>query len=420
MSQPTLKPTQNASVVVLPVTGAYTSVLSSLPYGIYNTSAFISGAVDQVAFTYKKLGGDVLDIEITDGNVYSAYEEAVLEYSYLINIHQAKNSLGDLLGHTTASFNEDGEIVSGHALSGSNIELKFPRFSFEYPKRVALGLGNASGINSSISQYSASFDLVAQQQDYDLQAIVSSSVDSGAITLDPGDTIDNNRITITKVFYKTHRAMWRFFMFYGYLNVVGNLSNYGQYSDDSTFEVVPVWQNKGQALAYEDAIYTRISHWSYEIFNNKIRIYPLPAWSFPDKMWIRFQVVKEPWEEYTDRKIRIGGINNMNTLPYGNIPYQNINSIGKQWIRRFALALSKEMLGQVRGKLGSIPIPGDSITLNASDLLGQAKAEQDALRDELKTILDELTYAKLAEKDAAVAENVSKLHAQIGYPIYIG
>jgi hypothetical protein len=110
----------------------------------------------------------------------------------------------------------------------------------------------------------------------------------------------------------------------------------------------------------------------------------------------------------------------MNTLPYGNIPYQNINSIGKQWIRRFALALSKEMLGQVRGKLGSIPIPGDSITLNASDLLGQAKAEQDALRDELKTILDELTYAKLAEKDAAVAENVSKLHAQIGYPIYIG
>jgi len=281
-------------------------------------------------------------------------------------------------------------------------------------------LGNASGINSSISQYSASFDLVAQQQDYDLQAIVSSSVDDGTITLDPGDTIDNNRITITKVFYKTHRAMWRFFMFYGYLNVVGNLSNYGQYSDDSTFEVVPVWQNKGQALAYEDAIYTRISHWSYEIFNNKIRIYPLPQWTFPDKMWIRFQVAKEPWEEYADRKIRIDGINNMNTLPYGNIPYQNINSIGKQWIRRFALALSKEMLGQVRGKLGSIPIPGDSITLNASDLLGQAKAEQDALRDELKTILDELTYAKLAEKDAAVAENVSKLHAQIGYPIYIG
>jgi hypothetical protein len=90
------------------------------------------------------------------------------------------------------------------------------------------------------------------------------------------------------------------------------------------------------------------------------------------------------------------GINNMNTLPFENVPYENINSMGKQWIRRFALALSKETLGQIRGKFGgNVPIPGENVSLNASDLLSQAKAEQDALRDELKTILDELTYNKL-------------------------
>jgi len=235
-----------------------------------------------------------------------------------------------------------------------------------------------------------------------------------------GDAINNNRITITKVFYKTHRAMWRFFMFYGYLNVVGNLSNYGQYSDDSTFEVVPVWQNKAQALAYEDSIYTRLSHWSYEIFNNKIRIYPLPEWSFPDKLWIRYQVKKEPWEEYADRKIGIDGINNMNTLPYGNIPYQNINSIGKQWIRSFALALSKETLGQIRSKFSTLPIPGENLTLNGPALISEGKEMQDKLREELKTTLDEMTYNKLMETDAELIENVGRIQAGIPLRIFVG
>jgi hypothetical protein len=421
MAQPTLTPTNTTSTVILPVTGAHTNVLSALPYGIYKTDAFISGAVDQVAFTYKKLGGDVLDVELTEGNVYSSYEEAVLEYSYLINIHQAKNSLGDLLGHTTASFDQDGQIVGGHALSGSNIELRYPRFSYEYSKRVSLGLADMAGVNGALTQFSASFSMIGMQQDYDLQTIISSSIEAGNIG--GGITsaqLNNNRIDIVKVYYKTQRAMWRFFTYYGGLNVVGNLTTYGQYADDSTFEIVPTWQNKAQAMAYEDSLYTRVSHWSYEIFNNKIRIYPIPDGVYPLKLWIRFKVIKEPWEEYADRKIQIEGINNMNTLPYGNIKYNSINSIGKQWIRRFALALSKETLGQIRGKLSSIPIPGDNITLNAGELLSQAKSEQDSLRDELKTILDELTYAKLAEKDAAVADNVSKLHLNIGYPIYVG
>ena len=420
MAQPTLKPTQNASVVVLPATGTAANVLATLPYGIYTSDEFLAGAADQVAFTYKKLGGDVLNVEITEGNVYAAYEESVLEYSYLINIHQAKNSLGDLLGHTTASFNEDGEIRAGDALEGANIELRFPRFSFEYSKRVAFGLADAAELNSTISEYSASFNVVSQQQDYDLQAIVSSSVADGTVPLEVGDAVNNNRIKITRVYYKTALAMWRFFMYYGGLNVVGNLTSYGQYSDDSTFEIVPVWQNKAQALAYEDSMYTRVSHWSYEIHNNKLRIYPEPDLLSPSQMWFRFQVVKEPWQEYSDRKIGIEGINNLNTLPYGNIIYSSINSIGKQWIRRFALALTKEMLGQVRGKLSTIPIPGDNVTLNAGELLSQAKAEQEALRTELKTILDELTYAKLAEKDATTAENVAKMHGNIGLPFYVG
>ena len=152
-----------------------------------------------------------------------------------------------------------------------------------------------------------------------------------------------------------------------------------------------------------------------------MRIYPKPTAASPDKFWFQFTIEENPWEESSsDRLSGVQGINNMNTLPFKNIAYVSINSIGKQWIRRFALALAKEMLGQIRGKFASIPIPGESVTLNASDLLAQAKAEQDALREELKTTFDELTYVKLAETDGLIGDNAEKVLGDIPTGIYVG
>jgi len=107
-------------------------------------------------------------------------------------------------------------------------------------------------------------------------------------------------------------------------------------------------------------------------------------------------------------------------LPFPNIPYKYINSIGKQWIRRYALALSKEVLGQIRGKFGSIPIPGETVTLNASDLLSQAKEEQSSLKEELKTVLDEMTYKALAEQDAAMVTATKTVQKEVPLLIYQG
>jgi len=95
--------------------------------------------------------------------------------------------------------------------------------------------------------------------------------------------------------------------------------------------------------------------------------------------------------------------------------------MGQQWIRRFSLALSKETLGQVRGKFGgTIPIPGDSVTLNASDLLSQAATEQTALREELNKQLDETLYTKLAESDKAFVENTNAMVGLSPLKIYVG
>jgi hypothetical protein len=200
------------------------------------------------------------------------------------------------------------------------------------------------------------------------------------------------------------------------------LRTYGQYADDSTFEIVPTWQNKLQAMAYEDALWTRISHYSYDLKDNKLRLFPRPDSTSPNKFWVQFSIENdyEPWEESPRGKTGIEGINNMNTLPFQNIPYKNINAIGKQWIRRFALALTKEMLGQVRGKFAVVPIPGESVTLNHSELLSQAKSEQDGLRDELKTILDELTYANLATVDSTLQDSAKKVLENVPAGIYVG
>ena len=140
MALPTLSPVSTTSAVILASAGTTATTgngagnTSHYPFGLYADTEsdlydinFINGASDQVAFTYKKLGGDILDIELTNGNIYASYEEAVLEYSYQINIHQAKNVLSDLLGMSTGTFNHDGQMVGGDA-KDSAVNLSFPRF----------------------------------------------------------------------------------------------------------------------------------------------------------------------------------------------------------------------------------------------------------------------------------------------------
>ena len=422
VAPPVLSPKSQVSAVRLPPTGSADDVAAVLPLGMYTGSVdFLSGAAAQVAYTYKKLGGDVLDIELSSSNVYANYEEACLEYSYLVNTHQAKNVISAILGNATGTFDHRGEFKAGtlsSSLGGTGVELKYPQIRFDYARRVGNAFAFDAGIAGTVRQYSASIDIKEDVQDYDLQAIVSSSAYAGGV--DYASIDRTKRIIVNRVFYKTPRSMWRFYGYYGGLNVIGNLATYGQYADDSTFEIVPVWQNKLQAMNFEDMLYTRTSHFSYELLNNRLRIYPQPTLGEVEKMWFTFSVLDDAWTEDANMKDGIDGINNLNTIPFTNIPYENINSVGKQWIRRFALALSKETLGQIRGKFGTIPIPGENLTLNASELLSQAKDEQNALRDELKTVLDEMVYTALAEKDAAMATNVNTIKQHAPLPIFQG
>lgn len=201
------------------------------------------------------------------------------------------------------------------------------------------------------------------------------------------------------------------------------------YADDTTYEVVPVWQNRLQAMMYEDNLHVRISHYSYEIRNNRIKLYPTPTGD-TSKMWFEFSVEQDNMfdagrgtnagsqEELV--KSNIGGVNNINTLPFANIPYENINSIGKHWIRNYSLALCKEILGYVRSKFSNVPIPGDNITLNGDALLAEAKAEKERLKAELKEILETTTYAELAKTTKELTDASFDVWKQVPMPIFFG
>jgi hypothetical protein len=426
MALPVLAPKSQISAIVLPALGTINRVTASLPFGVYASNAdFVTGAVDQVAYTYKMLGGDVLDIELTEQNVYAAYESAVLEYSYIINVHQSRNVMASALGAPTGTFNSDGEFASGSALSGQNPQLLLPSFDIGYAREVMTKTSEMVAVGGNLTVFSASIPIIQEQQDYDIQtALITASQQPGC----PFAGLIDKKVEVKKVYYKSPRAMWRFYGYYGGINTVGNLSTYGQFADDSTFEVIPAWHNKMQAMAYEDNIYTRISHYSYEIRNNKIRMFPTPALMDLRNIWIEFTIPQGPFDygdvgpsgSASSQSDRAGGVNNMNTLPFANIPYENINSIGKQWIRRFALAICKEMLGQIRGKFSTVPIPGENVTLNADALLSQAKEEMSALREEMKTILAEMTYDKLAEQTAGITENAQKVIEKIPMAIFTG
>jgi len=422
-----LQPLSETSAIILSSTGSASDVATAVPFGVYSSSEkFLTGAALQVNFVYKRLGGDVVDIELTNANVYAAYEEAVLEYSYIINMHQGKNVLSDALGKLTGTFDHKGEAISGP----SSASLQYPRVTLSYANKIGDGVSTMAGVGGTTRIYSASFTTVKNQQDYDLQTIVSAASDTGLD--DSGGAvpyagkIGDSRIIIDKVYYRSPIAMWRFYGYYGGgMGVVGNYSTYGQYSDDSTFEIIPTWQNKLQAIMYEDALYTRTSHYSFEIIDNRLRLYPTPRGadgfaSYMNRVWFRFRIADNSWGEDGDTNTGVMGVNNINTLPFDNIPYININSMGKQWIRNYALALCKEMLGQIRGKFQTVPIPGESVTLNYSSLLSEAQKEKDDLRQKLTDMLKEIEYPELAKKDQEKVVAAEETLRRSPLPIFVG
>ena len=368
--------------------------IGNTPFGFYDYDEEFRVDADKVAmFITRRLGYPLVDVELQDISFYAAFEEAVTTYGNELYAYQIRDNQLSLEGASS--------------INNFNDTLLSP--NFEPIVRLTEMYGAEAGTGGNIEYYTGSVDMVANQQSYDLS------------TFSSGDGIFG--IEVKKVFYESPPASVKFYDPYvgtgmGQMNMMESFG-FGGMSPAINFLMMPLNYDLAiiQQIEMSDTI--RRSNYSFQIQDNQLKIFPIPTTS-SGKIW--FEYIKR--QDRIDSSIETGGTNNrvtnVSNTPYTNPEYKRINSVGRQWVFEYSLALSKEMLGYVRGKYGSIPIPDSQVTLNQSDLIGAATAEKTSLIERLRSYLDETSRKSLLERRAQEAEFKQTELKQVPYTIYIG
>jgi hypothetical protein len=224
-------------------------------------------------------------------------------------------------------------------------------------------------------------------------------------------------LRIFDVYHFSGQGAYRFFDTTSAINYLNNEFTFESFTPETVFYVLPIFEDVLRAQQMDTSNRVRRSHYTYEIAGQNIRIFPRPTKNQNGyKLWFRVGYRMDGLSPaYQDDTLY--GVSSPHNLPYGNVTYSHINSMGRQWIRQYTLACGKEVLGQVRSKFGSVPIPNGDLSLNGADLLSQGSGEKEKLRTELKEMLDSLTYDKLIEIQAADAENLTRILKLVPIPL---
>ena len=363
------------------------------PFGFFNSDEDFQGEADNmVTFVKRRLGDDILSVELTKKQIFANFEESMLEYGSVLNQYQAKSQLVQFLGMSTGSF-----------LSGS--EQKLPRENLEYLTRFAEPYAMEAGVGGSYDMISGSIQLQKDRQDYNLYTELKDG--GGGILFNSASNSPKSKLKIREVFHFNPQAAYRFFDTTSAINYLNNEFSFESFTPETIFYVLPVFEDILRAGQLDLSNRVRRSNYSYEVIGTNLRIFPTPTQETAKKLWVKIQFKPDPLSpSYEDESIY--GVSNLSNVPFGNLIYSRINSIGRQWIRQYSLALSKEQLGLVRSKFGNIPIPGATLTLNGDNLITQAREDKEKLKTSLKEMLESMTYDKLMETQAARAESINK------------
>jgi hypothetical protein len=384
---------------------AFTS--GSTPFGLFDSdTAFATDADKVVRFVAVKLGGGLpganedethVQVELTSKDVYACFEEACVEYSAIINANQAKSSLAAFLGAATGTLTEGTQ--------------RYPHASLEWARRQAQAYGEEAYVGGDRVLHSGSITLNAGQQDYDIGSLLGVTGSDGLPA----------RLLIRQLFHFSPFASQRFFGVTSAVNYLNGQFNFNSFTPDSVFYMMPVWEDALRGAMFETSNRVRRSHYSYEMHgpSNVVKIFPIPTSS--NTLYFTYNVV-DPNDVLGDDDPSSFGVSNLSNIPYGHIQYTNVNSIGRRWIWSMALALAKEVLGLIRRKIGngSIPIPGGDMGLDGGDLVSDGRGEMEALREQLRAIMEEMSYERIAMKEADQAENVRRVLAGVPLKIYTG
>ena len=376
--------------------GSGSAVSGTTPFGFYDDdSTYQSEAPKFATWAAKRLGYPISSVELQDQQFYACLEESVTEYSAQVNQFNIRDNLLTLTGQST----------------GSNLTHK--RITPNLGRSVFLSeaYGTEAGVGGLVDIKSGSIDILSGSQDYDVNKLFADVSESG------------NAIELRKVFYDSTPAIQRYFDPYaaagqGSLNLMDQFG-WGNYSPAVSFLMMPAYADllRIQAIEFSDQI--RKSAYTFQLRNNKLRIFPRPTKAFK----LNFNYVKRSDRDssiITEHSGSENVISDFSNVPYDNMEYQYINHVGRQWIRKYGLALSKEMLGVIRGKYGTIPIPNAEVALDGDTLRSEASAEKEFLTTQLREMLDQTSRKAMLEADKDEAEFLQEKLKKVPYPIYIG
>lgn len=361
-------------------------------------------------FVKRRLGDDIINVELTEQEIYSSFEYSILEFGRIINEYQGKSNLSDILGTATGT------------LSGLENRYIIPNLSYEI--MLAEQYGEELGVGGYDKTYMGSIQLIGGQQSYDLRASLSQSFYENYGRMP-------QKIRVLELYWVDPANQFATYDAANY--IYNNLFQYGTSVPGTQYNVMPLFESVLRRETFKEAVKIRLSHYSYNIVGGDLILYPVPHRQ--QTLWMRYKEAIDPvpiGQQYftgtngvpyqSQMAKSISGVSNIANAPYGVIPWSRLNSIAQQWIRSFTFAVCKETLGYTRRKINSgYPVAGDAtLTLDGDLMVTEGITEQQRLIEELRKTLDELTYEKLSEQNAQEAEFLNKKLSFVPNLIYVG
>jgi len=379
---------------------SFINTLRPTPFGFFDEDPIFAREADaMVTFVKRKLGDDILSVELTKKQIWSCFEESFLEYGRIVLEAHGKSQLTNLLGIPTGS------------LSGA--EELHPRQNLEFALRAAEPYASEAGVGGSYNMFSGSIDLEVGRQDYDVYEELKAS--DGTLMVSSSFNEPRTRMKIMEVMHFSPQASYRFFDTASAINYLNNEFSFESFTPETVFYVLPVFEDVLRAGQMDISNRVRRSNYSYQLMGSKLRIFPIPQVA-DRKLFLKIAFNPDPLKPHVEDST-IYGVSNLSNVPFGNLRYEKVNEIGRQWVRKYTLALSKELLGLIRSKFSSVPLPDGDLSLNGADLISQGREDQAKLVDKMAELLDTLSYGNLLKGEAESAEAIKTVLKSVPIPL---
>ncbi len=394
----------------------FLTVMRPTPFGFYDADTqFQKDADNVVTFVLRKHGEDILQVELTKKMIWSCFEEATFTFNAMLVEYQAKSNLASLLGTPTGSY----DPTTG--FSSINLANNYIIPNLEFLEKMAEPYSNLIGWGSSQGTVSGAITIESGREDYNLYTELKD-LNTGQPLFNMQPAGSQGKMRVVEVF---HFAPVQYVF---NSNLASNFVAQGlpieSYIPDTRFYVLPLFEDVLRAGMLKEAQRVRRSNYSYKISGETIRMLPCPnavVQGYNDKIWVRvgFPAAVSPYPSgsylgsgqigaMTATSNTFFGASNPANIPFGLVTYSSLNPWARNWIYQMTFAICTELLGRVRGKMKTIPIPGAELSLNGSELESAGREDKDKLITSLRERLDDLTYEKIAEREAAKSENMLK------------